>query len=319
MQSLICKIDPLQSGSRFWIYEKLVEIEQFVKDVLSGKCQKSPCFDKSKKMTYLRGRLDQCYISVLKRIFVFDMHDLYDYRNPYVRIFLRACNDLSAPDSFHLWLLSSGMSGQEVMNKLIDQICELAKSDFFRSKLFEHANWPQHSLATAVSYVEGLFQTCSRYTVLRLDLSYRACVVDLIGIEEAKKDLEQFLRRKREGRPSVLKKMAGYVWRMDFGVDAGFHFHLLLFFKNVHGARAAYWGNELGGYWRDVITGGRGRFDNCNARQYVRNGIGEVNRFDTEKLNILLTDVLGYLFKGSQRIPVHRSDRSFRSFGMGEA
>ncbi|MEN3374573.1 inovirus-type Gp2 protein [Dechloromonas sp. ZS-1] len=309
---------PVDMKMRSWVYTKLLEIELFVKEVISVKPIWLPPEIDNRHLRSLNASLVDSYCFRIEGMFAHGMHTLFDYKNPYVRLFLTACRNLTKQEVFMQWVMTAGISIREAAYQLISQIQQLAKGNFFRSKLFAHDNWADVSYAKAKDYVDTLFDRCSRYAVVRLDLSYKSDKKHLIDIEQAKLHLDSFLHAKGRERPKIFAKLAGYVWRMDFGIDAGFHFHLLLFFKNAYGVRGAYYGNEFGIYWRDFITKGIGRFENCNAREYRYNGIGEVNRSDIDKREILQSKVLRYLFKGTQRIPVRQGQRKFRSWGTGE-
>lgn len=202
--------------------------------------------------------------------------------------------------------------------RIIERIRSLAKGEYFRPKLFAHHNWGKLAFKRCAQYVDKLFRRYSRYTVIRIDLAYKAAHVHHISLSRAKQGLDDFLHGTYADRPPVFEEMAGYIWKIEFGIQSGFHFHLLLFFRNVHGARARYWADELGKFWSVAVTAGAGRFDNCNAREYKDNALGEINRSDTEKVGYLYNRVLAYLFKAEQRIPVRRADKKFRSFGTGE-
>jgi len=80
-----------------------------------------------------------------------------------------------------------------------------------------------------------------------------------------------------------------------------------------------YLGAQIGEYWNSTVTGGRGIYHNCNAKNdhYQKLGIGMICYHDAEKIAVFKSEVLGYLCKDSQSIRAVVSENE-QCFGRGE-
>lgn len=89
-------------------------------------------------------------------------------------------------------------------------------------------------------------------------------------------------------------------------MDHGYHFHLLLFFDGSKRSNQSdiYLAKEIGEYWKNVITPGRGRYWNSNARkqnfQFLgRLGVGTIHASDENTIENLL-HIVRYFCKKEQ-------------------
>jgi hypothetical protein len=118
--------------------------------------------------------------------------------------------------------------------------------------------------------------------------------------------------------------LLGYVVKVEFGIYTGYHFHLLLFFdgsirsnnSDVHLAE------EIGEYWKNVITKGRGRFCNINRdkAKYEKNGrlgIGTIHVSETS-LIANLKGIVRYFCKKEQFFKP-KSELKFKTIRKGKA
>lgn len=182
-----------------------------------------------------------------------------------------------------------------------------------------------------------LFQRYARLMVIRLDFNYHKAEFTDAEIEAAleekaalkKRDLEEYLAgddltgkrvwegrisleevqkdRKRlftnlKGKRSLFEHLVGYVWRIECGREAGYHLHVMFFFDGSQVHKHEYLAQEIGKYWRDVITDGRGYFHNCNLdrRRYGNaSALGEVNYWDIKKRENL-RQAMTYFCKSNQ-------------------
>jgi hypothetical protein len=114
----------------------------------------------------------------------------------------------------------------------------------------------------------------------------------------------------------------GYIVKLEYGVNRGFHFHLVVFMDGQHVQQDGYIASELGRHWKETVTKGQGIFFNCNAKafedgmyEYKRVGIGMINHDDVNKRHILVHDVIAYLCKKEQSVKT--SSGKGRVFTMG--
>jgi hypothetical protein len=257
------------------------------------------------------------------------MNDQFDVRNVFVELFLKACSELGICD-WTSYVLSYPARKQaataQALNELIETIRLLAKRPPYPSKIWHARNDWKRNATSCSEFVGHLYGKRSRYTVVRVDLAYLKEFAFDVFTADARADLAHLLKMMRRGKRrkndcrerELFGNLAGYIWKLEYGTDRLLHFHWFLFFSEKNGMQAGYWAQEIGQYWIDVITQGRGTSKNCNYRWYGHpdEGIGEVNRNDARKRDNL-QKAIGYLFKPDQALPIRTSDPRYRTFGKG--
>ena len=128
-------------------------------------------------------------------------------------------------------------------------------------------------------YIDGLFNNHGRVLVLRMDFSYRADFYPRMTLIKRHRDtLIRYLRDQQQG-------FLGFIWRMEYGIDKGYHLHTVILFNANQVQRDIRLGLVVGKYWNEVITEGNGLHYNCNAHKgsYRDCGIGEIHWEDSDK------------------------------------
>lgn len=228
------------------------------------------------------------------------MQERFDVRNVFVDLFLHACTELKILDWTSYVSTQGGTmreAGAVAFNNLIVAIRRLAKQQPYPSKIWHaHNDW-QTNRDSCFAFVASLFSERSRFAVVRVDLAYRKEHAYEVFTADARADMARLLKHMR--RSKKLKKqcqerdpfgdLAGYIWKLEYGADRLLHFHCFFFFKEKNGRQAGYWAQEIGKYWVEVVTEGRGTIHNCNFDWYGHpdEGIGEVNRKDSAKMENL--------------------------------
>ena len=207
----------------------------------------------------------------------------------------------------------------ERFNSLIDLIRTKSKESAFVAKLKAQKDKVNRRLKVAHSHIDSLIEKRCKLLVLRVDFSYRKDLVGQITLDEAKRDLEHFLSNRRS-KPSLFENMDGYIWKLEYGPDKGYHYHLVLFFNGSKHQSDYYLAREIGEYWKHCITKGRGIYFNCNAKKsdYWHIGIGMIRRDDDTMISNLKHRVIGYLVKSDQYLMAKRLGNN-RCFGMGSS
>ncbi len=202
-------------------------------------------------------------------------------------------------------------------------------------------------------YVEKtLFEMCSRLAVIRLDLEYDKSRPDqkamdlfflrhqaeqdqnleaylngadldapsqtegLVSLEELQRDRDRLLANMK-GKSTLFEHLITYAWRIECTPQAGYHLHLLLFFDGSQVRKHEHLAHEIGEYWSEVVTEGRGRFHNVNRAwrpEHPRYGIGLISWDDALKRENLRRYVLAYLSKSEQKVCV-MPYRGWNAFG----
>lgn len=307
-----------------WHYHHMPVIDEFVRNVLATTDTAFTCeVSDAGRTYYAQQELARKYFRTVSGAIGVSLHERFDVRNVFVDLFVAACHELKIL-TWKVHVLSRpgriADIDAECFNELIHIIRLKSKEPGFRSRIRHAKDDPERNFEECKEYVHYLFNKPggSRYMVLRLDLGYRTEIGFNIFTQEAKDDLRRLFSHGRQNK-RLFGDLAGYIWKIEYGTERLLHFHLILFFSKKNASKHGYWAQEVGEYWQNVITKGRGTFHNCNfdVSKYRRCGIGEVNRHQAEKIGYLL-DAIGYFFKVEQCIPIPRSGPRFRTFGKGE-
>ena len=163
-------------------------------------------------------------------------------------------------------------------------------------------------------YLDALQANHSKLCVVRVDLAYKKPYSEKITLDEATKDLNRLLNNRRS-KPKIFEHNVGYTIKKEYTEDKGVHLHTIFMFDGQKVQKDAHKADELGKYWNEQITKGKGSFYNCNRNQYPEHGIGMLDHNDAEK-RINLDNALAYLSKDEQHIDLV-SDKKERSFIRG--
>lgn len=281
----------------------LLKIEQLVFDILS-----------SKEPAYSRKEVKPGKFQVLKHPlskYFLDVNDLFrylydiDYQySAHVSLFFNCCFRLDLGNEELLCptrLTAKGARQFELFNELIELIRIESQGRDFQSHLRRQTEKPRIRLKSARRLIGKMLDKRTRFDAIRIDLSFRYDLAADITLQEAKSNVARFFNNRRH-KSSLFEKYLGGLWKLEWAPLKGYHFHLLLFFKDIEkDAQLAF---LLIDYWKRVITHGKGIGFNCNAKkhEYQRLGIGRIERRDYQKIEILIEDVIGYMAKTDQAL-----------------
>lgn len=202
-------------------------------------------------------------------------------------------------------------------NAQIDQLRRDYKAKKISRKIAKRNENAKLNYRNSCTYVNGLFEKYARLAVVRLDVGYGKAITGAVTVEQAMEDYRTFIQ-KRRGKRSVFGHMLGYVAKLEYSNLKGYHFHLMLFFDGSKVQNHSHYAEEVGKYWRDDVTAGKGTYYNCNRHpnKYKRCGIGRVDHWDSVKrANVLYA--LSYLTKSEQYVMV-KTSKGARTFFMGQ-
>jgi len=249
--------------------------------------------------------------------------------NPYVQLFFRNLED-KLGWRIPLEIDCSNdvlMQSVDTLNQFIDSIRKEAKSPEFKKTLSNYNRSSDKNFDSLDKYIKKLFLKHTRLMVLRIDLGYKKDYY--LQNEEQRKEMylqavndrENFFKKRGANLLSkkLFKHMLGYAWKLEFGFEKGFHYHVFLFFDGSKRWRDKYRAKKIGEYWQNNITNGKGLFHSCNANKgsYKYLGIGVINDDDV-KLREGLKKAAEYLTKAdSYNVRIITPDKG-RAFGKGE-
>lgn len=205
----------------------------------------------------------------------------------------------------------------QFFNQLINEIFVIASQRAFKRKLYRRKEAIKRGYASGRSYLDALYERYARLLVLRVDFGFRTGdprLPHIVELLEAQNYLVRFLNNKRGKK--LYANLTGYLWRLEYGKEKGYHFHLFFFFDGSKAHKDEHLASEIGADWIRV-TDGKGIYHNCNAhkQRYKRLGIGMISHDDEEKRRNLL-EVLAYMHKEDQTLREKHADKT-HGWGRG--
>lgn len=160
----------------------------------------------------------------------------------------------------------------------------------------------------------------SRWLVLSLTLRYKPEFRRWITIEDVQRHRDRFFKARRFNK--LMSGIKWYVWAIEQGEDTGLHLHVIVFYL-PESNHDEYIAKQIGEYWVDAVTEGRGDYWNSNAgwlkKLYEKKhgvGVGQINRNDVKKREALQIN-LAYLAKAEQYLLIKGTEHT-HLFGMGK-
>lgn len=189
--------------------------------------------------------------------------------------------------------------------------CEINKqeSNTYRASQKNHVS--------AIKYINKLFGVHSRILVVRIDLAYGEKDASYLSINDVKIHRDSLFRKMRKIK--YFDAWIGYIWKLEYGVKKGYHYHMLFMFDGSKVRQDITTGLNIGQLWNDKITNAKGVYFNCNAYKYKYKhcGIGMINYHEKEKIEGL-HKAISYLIKVDNFIKL-KSKQIGRTFGRGRA
>lgn len=171
-------------------------------------------------------------------------------------------------------------------------------------------------LESTENYINGMFGIHSKINVLRVDVGYTNEFSQEMTIEDLNKDINHMFNNMRS-KPTLFDSKIGFLIKREEGETKGPHAHIIFLYNGQETQKGGYLVDEIGKYWNNDITQGRGSYHNCNRNSYKKNGTGIIDHKDTEKRKILLENVTSYLCKDEQNIQSSSDDKINRLFTRG--
>ncbi len=257
----------------------------------------------------------------------------------HIEVFIACCKDMGLHGQTvawnDIWFAPSltypqfgNASAAELFNVLVARLRDRCLSQKTKARALKRRSEAEERAVEYASYVDAILGIWTRLVVLRIDLEYRKEFRDQIGILDALADVKRFFSNQRHN--SLFADQRGFIVKLEYGVQKGLHFHLILFFDGSKrdGRKDVLLAQKIGEYWADVITKGRGNYWNINAnkakyKQRGQLGIGVINASETNLVDNLKHRVVGYLCKSTQFVSLRPpeglySKRKIKTIRRGE-
>lgn len=195
--------------------------------------------------------------------------------SPYVEL----CFRISAEDkdkiehNFH-----TKQDKQTILEKLRQDL----RSEYFIKTIENKKKAISKNKQSLLRYISDLFEYRSRLLVIRVDLGYskierlhkfRPRIDKKISLSPPPK-LKIFGEAAREHRVSLIKQVGkqfkknfiGYVWKLEYGTDKGFHYHMIFFLDGANCRQDITIAQSIGELWKnEIVQGDDGVYWNLNA------------------------------------------------------
>lgn len=239
--------------------------------------------------------------------------------NPLIEIYFDCLEDVYERESLrHDVGVECGSALVNRLNGLVDQIRSKIGGEAYRQS---RAKWIRRSNKNYQSITKKFnlaFDRHSRLLSVRLDVGFER-ELDGEGIQGDFKKIDE-LRiltldwlRKKFGCGLVF-----YVWKLEYGLHRGFHYHWHLLFHGDMHRKDASLAREIGEYWKSIARKEKGVYFNCNANKEVYRDLG-IGLLDAEDSSIWpgLRYIALYLVRPDFYVAL-RLGEGRRTLGMSE-
>ncbi len=126
----------------------------------------------------------------------------------------------------------------------------------------------KHMVDSTATYIDQLLENHSKIQVIRLDRSYTKKHAREASLEEINQDLKHLLNNRRT-KPSIFENMVGYIAKREYTEDKGPHIHSIFIYDGQTIRKDAHKGDQIGEYWKNEITDGKGIYHNCTREKAI--------------------------------------------------
>ncbi|RSN79445.1 inovirus Gp2 family protein [Acinetobacter baumannii] len=202
----------------------------------------------------------------------------------------------------------------EAIEQFLELTYKMAHEGSFKEAQRERNRRTKHHFRTLQNYVDEIHRQHDVTLLLRFDL-YLPAKKRNLKTDEVKQLFHKFLQSVRRAKSLY---MLGYIWKLEFGVTQGLHYHCFFFFDVSKHHQPTDLANKIIEMWCDQIGSNDCHF-NCSDPKHLGRykspliGICDLN--NAIKYAELLK-VLRYLCKRDQFM-VHKSIHRKKTFGTG--
>ncbi|MEX3973545.1 hypothetical protein [Paraburkholderia caribensis] len=306
-------------------YKHLFEIEKFVNSIekgwLGGFVDETTLYSKRRKLRklYLAKQYYRKLNTWLERY-----SDIPGYSER-VTVFYSACRDLGfiGKETYYFGKADEfddreGVRYADWFNDLISRISVVVKTREFKERERLRKRNAKRNEQNVLAMNEEMYRVRSRWTILILTLNYQKQYRRWTTLNEIQKHRNKFFGAHRHTK--LMRTIKNYVWAIEQGEKTGFHLHVVLYCSGKH-QRDVWLAQQIGEYWANVVTEGKGAYWNSNARKAFHAlrghgiGTGQIDRKDGERREALRKNLL-YLAKASQYLMIKGTER-VRTFDKG--
>lgn len=207
----------------------------------------------------------------------------------------------------------------DLLNGFVDDIRREAKSKSFKESVRRYYRSSDENYKELLKYGETLLRRYKRLFVFRMDYGYvkpplwpsSGAPVDCVDVKKHRAILLKNTNK------SSIKNLVGYAWKLEYGSEKYFQLHVMYFFEVCDQENGEGICEELGDFWVNKVTGGKGLCYDCSNFKdgYKKVGTGIINNDGVNGMTALKEAAL-YMTKSDYLIRLAAPDKG-RSFGKG--
>lgn len=214
----------------------------------------------------------------------------WHYRpSPYATRFLSifdSCAYLQEAGFYQPPPLNHEMADQIIgeLNQRLEAWYQSLQHPSFTSECRRNRRNSRNNYKSLCELMKALFECHSRIMVVRVDLGYSEFDSPYIDYETARYHREQLCLA--FNTHSLFDHLLGYAWKLEWQPKKGFHYHFIFFFDGHQCREDIIQARLIGEMWANAMTGGQGRYYNCNLdaeQRYCDNAMGCIDYHDFEK------------------------------------
>ena len=141
-----------------------------------------------------------------------------------------------------------------------------------------------HNQQRQAALIDTLFNDYSRLLLIRLDLYWRKHCSDVISYQNMNDAFDRLRNNMRFN--SLFEHHITYCAKVEYGIERGWHFHVLFFFDGQRVRNDYLLAKAIGEYWSTVITRDLGDYysANMNSDQYQNYAMGAINYHEKDRI-----------------------------------
>ena len=192
----------------------------------------------------------------------------------------------------------SSKTAAELINAFVYQIYILINKQEFKKAQSIRADRSKNQYDRSCKLVKRLRSKFSKLLVLRIDFCWKARIQSDSTFHEMKAYFAQMMKNFHHDKD--LPNIVGYIWKLEFGQQKGYHYHCIFFMDGNKFQNDAYYAEAIGQYW-SKLTLDKGYYFNCHRDKikYRNLAIGMAHHDDQSFFNNL-DQVLLYICKQDQ-------------------
>ncbi|EMF4711966.1 inovirus-type Gp2 protein, partial [Providencia stuartii] len=137
------------------------------------------------------------------------------------------------------------------LNEVFREFQSTLKSPDYKKQVRAFEQGAQKNYRRAQQYIDSLYQRYSKLLVVRVDLSYKSGICHRVKAHHLRQHRQALY--KAINRDRLFSCCVGYILKLEFGMEKGFHYHALFFFDGQKVRRDITLGKHIGELWQERI------------------------------------------------------------------